>query len=167
MEFAQILIQCQIFQKILNRFQLTRFRMKTYDLNSLFWKKYLKKTSKFLKTCKKVCFVKSIFLCPESQKTCIASVSKIIFLPIELKLFSAILGPRGLRNCNTKFWCVCLSVVCLSSVLMLESKGCHWPSDHSIGPICMKFSILVYLCDALRYFRRIFEFLIFSVFSGT
>ena len=41
-------------------------------------------------------------------ETYIATVSKILFLPVELKLFSALFGPLGLRNCNENF--VSLSV---------------------------------------------------------
>ena len=58
---------------------------------------------------------KNDFICPESRRTYIATVSKILLLPIELKLFSARFGPLELRNYNKNF--VCLSVVCLWSYL--------------------------------------------------
>ena len=87
----------------------------------------------------------SVIICPEFQRTYIATVSKILFLSIGLKLFSARFGPLRLRNCNKNF--VCLSVVCLSVCLMSEFKVCHWLSGHSAGLFCRKFGTLVYLCD--------------------
>ena len=81
----------------------------------------------------------SFFLCPESRRTYIATVSKILFFPIELKRFSPRFGPLGLRNCNKNF--VCLSVVCLSNEISRR------PIGHSFGSICMKFGTLVYLWD--------------------
>ena len=58
-------------------------------------------------------FVTSTLICiyPESRRTCIATVLKVIFLPIEFKFFSARFGPIGLRNCNKKFHIMCLSSV--------------------------------------------------------
>ena len=85
----------------------------------------------------------------------IATVSKIIFLPIELNFFSARFGPLGLRNFYKKFVChlsVCRLCVCLVS----ECKICHQPSGHSFGPICMKFGTLVYLCDTLKTLKKDF-----------
>ena len=87
-----------------------------------------------------LCF--HIIMCPESRRTYTATVSKILFFSIELKLFSARFGPLGLRNRNKNF--VCLSCVCLSSVC-LSNKICHRPSVHSFCPICLKFGTLVYL----------------------
>ena len=77
-----------------------------------------------------------VIICPESRGTYIATVLKILFLPVEVKLFSVRFGPLGLRNCNKIFVC-----------LMSECKICHRPSGHSFVPICMKFSTLVYLWD--------------------
>ena len=61
---------------------------------------------------------------------------KLFFFRLSWNFFSGRFGPLGLRNCNKKFVCVCLS-----------NKIGHRPSGHSFGPICMKFDTLVYLWD--------------------
>ena len=62
-----------------------------------------------------------LFICPEFQRTYIATVPKILFLPIVLKLFSPRFGPLELSNCNKNF--VCLSSFCLSVCLIKLVTG--------------------------------------------
>ena len=111
----------------------------------------------------------SFFICSESQRTYIATVSTILFLPIELKLFFCMFQTPRAQKLQQKF---CLSVcrLSVSSVhhvsVMSECKICHRPSGHSFRPISMKLGTLVYLQDTQRHCRRISEILIFSVFIG-
>ena len=89
---------------------------------------------------------KLIFICPESWRTYIATVSKIIFLPYVMRLFLHVFDPQNLEIAG-KFRVVCrLSsyVCCLSNVIKFR----HQPCGHSFGLICIKFGTLVYLCDA-------------------
>ena len=87
-----------------------------------------------------------IFICPESGRTYIATVSKILLL-IELKLFSARFGPLGLRNCNKNFVSVCrLSLVCLSSVCLSHVRMQNLSQSQRSQFWSYLYEILVHLC---------------------
>ena len=87
-----------------------------------------------------------IVICPESRRTYIATVSKIIFFPIELKLFSSRFGPLGLRNCNKNFVCLCLSCICLLPVCLMKFVTglavTAWPYLYEIWYTCVSMGYL-------------------------